>query len=335
MRLLSTLTLALGLICCTGALAQTLFESEEILEIELRGPVGETIRDDRQRREHDFTITVDGIETSVAVRARGKSRLEQCRFPPLRLRFSGEDASGTLFEGFDKLKLVTHCRDNPHYDQNLLDEYAAYRIFALLSDRSHRVRLLRITYVDTARSNKAPLVRYAFALEPIEQVAARTGLELLEVPHVAKSLLDRSHSALVFVYHYLIGNTDWSLVTADDEEYCCHNGRLLLSDGKYQLIPYDFDLSGFVNARYAKPRPELPIRNVRKRLYRGYCLSELPLESAIRSIVAHRDQIRGLVRSLPATSGKETEERLEYLDKFFELAADPSLAQRWTESCIG
>ena len=53
--------------------------------------------------------------------------------------------------------------------------------------------------------------------------------------------------------------------------------------------PYDFDLSGLVNARYAKPNPELPINRVTTRYYQGVCVSEADLEEALSAIHKKRE----------------------------------------------
>ena len=324
------------LLCCNDvALATPLFTSDAVLEVELRGPIGSTIRDKRKRAERPFTIAVDGESWPVDVRVRGKSRVEKCRFPPLRLNFRSDDVSGGPFAGLDKVKLVTHCRDAKHYDANLFEEYAAYRIFFLLSDFSHRVRLMRIRYVDTAKPDNAPVVRYAFALEPIELVARRMGAVAHEAPHVVKGRLATGQAALVFVYQYLIANSDWSLVTADGEESCCHNGRLLQKDGLNYLVPYDFDLSGFVNARYAEPDPSLAIRHVTSRLYRGYCLKGLDLGAAIDAIMASEADITAVVRTLTDAAEKGARKRLDFVARFFELARSRDLATDFESHCVG
>ena len=324
------------LLCCSDtALATPLFASDEVLEVELRGPIGSTVRDKRKRAERPFTIVVDGESWPVDVRVRGKSRVGQCRFPPLRLDFRRDAVIGGPFAGLGKVKLVTHCKDADHYDANLFEEYATYRMFSLLSEFSHRVRLMRIRYVDTAKPGKAALVRYAFALEPIELVARRMQAVEHEVPHVVKSRLATDQAALVFVFHYLIANSDWSLVTAEDEETCCHNGRLLHKEGRNYIVPYDFDLSGFVNARYADPGPSLPIRRVTSRLYRGYCIKGLDLGVAVDAIVAREAGITGVVKALPDAAEKGADERLDFLAPFFEYARAGGLAARLEAKCVG
>ena len=324
------------LLCNLAAADERLFAGHELLDVELRGPLRAAVRDDRKRRERPFTISVDGGRpVPVDVRVRGKSRVQECRFPPLRLDFASEDTAGSVFEGLDKVKLVTHCRDREHYERNVLDEYAAYRIFNLLTERSHRVRLLRVRYVDTERPEEPPLVRLSFVLEPVEQVAARLGAEIIETEYVVKSRLEPQQTALVNAFHYLIGNVDWSLVAAEDETTCCHNGSLLLLDGKHVIIPYDFDLSGLVDARYAKPHPSVPIRDVTQRVYRGYCMDGLPLDAALATITGSRQAILDLVRGLPEADAEGTAKRVAYLEEFFAEAASGTLVGEWVEGCLG
>ncbi len=60
--------------------------------------------------------------------------------------------------------------------------------------------------------------------------------------------MERDQAILVDVFQYLIGNTDWSGVEM-------HNMELFQTPaGVYATIPYDFDFSGIIDARYAEPR---------------------------------------------------------------------------------
>ena len=272
----------------------------------------------------------------MSVRARGNSRARVCQFPPLRLKFGSAEVAGSVFEGHEKLKLVTHCKASGNYEQNVLAEYAAYRIFAMLSDTAYRTRLLRISYTDTAKMETEPLIRYGFLLEPDTELAARTQAEVVAASHVVKSLLQPEQAALVFVFHYLIANTDWSLVTAIGEEDCCHNGTLLAKNGMHYLVPYDFDLAGLVNARYARPDPSVGINNVRVRRYRGYCIPDLQIATAVQAILDREVEISELIRELPNTSDKETKRRLEFLARFFKAARDDEkFVARLERKCIG
>jgi len=327
------------LFCCNAAFAASdggLFDSDEILDIELRGPLEATIRDDRGREERAFILQMGDQAIDVDVRVRGNSRTKVCRFPPLRLNFSERGANATVFAGQDKLKLVTHCKNSDIYEQNLLDEYAAYLIFGMMTEVGFRVRLLRIRYVDTKKSKAQPFVRYGFVIESEEALAERVQGEVLHSQGVFKSMLKAEQAASVFVFHYLIGNTDWSLVTANTADHCCHNGDLVNIGGLHYLVPYDFDQAGLVNARYAKPDGSVGIRSVRTRKYRGYCIDGLQVDNAIARLVEREADILDLVTRLPGGTEQDYRYRRDYLQEFFDDARDEGkLARDFKKRCIG
>ena len=212
-----------------AAAASPLFEDDTILDVQLSGPLTSVIRGARHQKQLPFTISAEGATTDVRVRVRGKSRVKLCRFPPLRLNFSKTDSVAPLFDGLGKVKLVTHCNSGKQASgANVLNEYLAYRIFNLLSDRSYRVRLLRVTYADTdGKMGKLDRQFYGYLIEPTRHLTERTGGSKLEVEGVQYSRLEAHKTALLYVFQYLIGNSDWSLVTAEDEDHCCHNIDLI------------------------------------------------------------------------------------------------------------
>lgn len=317
------LTLLLGLVVFSSSWAATpLFEDDAVLDVTLRGPLSAVFQDTEQRRERNFSLGVGDAEFDIRARLRGKSRVVRCKFPPLRLNFSSSETVDSVFAGQDKLKLVSHCKSGDKFERNVLEEYAAYRIMNLLSDISFRVRLLRIRYVDTDNPGVEPIVRYGFVIESDAGLAARLNGEVLHVEYVTRTMLDVQHSALVYVFQYLIGNTDWSLVPATDEKYCCHNGKLASIGERRFYVPYDFDMAGLVNASYAKPHSDVRIRSVRVRRYRGYCTDTGALTNALRAVVGQREQIMQIVERLPDASSKERNARKRYLEAFFELASD-------------
>jgi len=159
-----------------------LFDSEDILKISLKGPLTTLSLTKRKAKAFDFTLTTATEEHHIKVQARGNSRKRICHSPPLRINFSRSRVQNTLFEGLNKLKLVTQCEITDASTLNLLEEYAAYKIFNLISDISYKTRLLEITYVDTASAktkNKKELdsrhTQYAFLIESESSLAQRLG----------------------------------------------------------------------------------------------------------------------------------------------------------------
>jgi len=312
--------------------ASPLFEDDTVLEINLTGPLSSLIKEKKNRPELPFTLSAKGIEHSIGVRIRGKSRIRVCDFPPLRIDFAQDGTEGTLFTGQDKLKLVTHCKHRSSADAYLLKEYSAYKIFSVISKIAYRVRLVRVTYTDTdGKLKDGPIERYGFLIESANELADRTGGQPVNVVGVSRGSLNDQQAASVYIFEYLIGNTDWSLVTADEDDVCCHNGDLFDIGSQRYYVPYDFDLSGLVNAPYAKPDPSLRISGVTKRLYRGYCMSTESLTEALRTIRSQKDEILGVLPEVPGLSQKDTDRAVKYLDKVFVQADDEDKLMRTFE----
>jgi len=303
--------------------ASPLFDDNAVIDVELIGPIGSLIRKKDDRTEQPFVLKANGVEQQVQVRVRGKSRLRLCRFSPLRFNFSDSDTEQTVFAGQNKLKLVTHCRSNVASQVDALQEYAAYRIFNIISDIGYRVRLLHITYRDTDERRKDDLIeRYGFLMESQPGLAARVGGQPVNATGISLRSLDDDHAAAVYIFQYLIGNTDWSFVMADGDDVCCHNGDILDIDSNRYYVPYDFDLVGLVNSKYAYPDPSLPIRKVTQRYYLGFCTSRDTLQSALGIIKSHKEEILGVLSDIPGLPEKDRNRSIDFLNQFFTRADD-------------
>ena len=316
-RKIATLIIALFV---TSVDATPLFDDATVIDITLTGAFESLLKDTRERNEHPFVLQANGNEHDVTVRVRGNSRVRICSFPPLRLTF-GDDTENTEFAGQKRLRLVTHCRRGADAESNALAEYAAYRIFNLISDIGYRVRLLRITYADTeGRRKYENLTRYAFAIESRNELAERTGGVRARIAGVSLASLDDDQAAAVYVFQYLIGNTDWSLVKGEADSHCCHNGDIFEIDSRLFYVPYDFDLAGLVDADYAYPDPSLRIRKVTQRYYRGYCTSRDTLTSALARIVALEGEILDVLMGTAGFPDAEIASKSEFLSFFFARA---------------
>ena len=325
----------LALLASLSPLSATpLFEDPAVIDAVLEGPLGELMRDADSREQLPFLLRIDGVQHAVKVRIRGKSRLRVCDLLPLRLNFKRGDVDGTAFQGQDKLKLVVPCHGSERAEKDLVEEYVVYRMFNLLTPASYRVRLLHVTFVDSGRDGAGEHL-HAFLLEPSSQLAERLAGREAALAEVSLDWLDADHMALVYVFQYLIGNVDWSLVTAEGEDACCHNGTLVETDGRTLYVPYDFDLSGFVDAPYAFPPPDLRIDKVTQRRYRGFCTDRDRLGRALDSVVAKRQDIETLIGALPVLSDKDKRRRTGYLAQFFRAAANRErLLDRFERRCL-
>ena len=333
---LRKLLLLVLLAVVSNASASSLFDSDTVLEVSLSGPLSSLFEEKDDRKELPFLLRANDVEHSIKVRVRGKSRRRVCSFPPLRLNFAVGDTAQSIFEGQDKLKLATQCQERGSAQLDILQEYAAYRIFNLLSEFGYKVRLLHVTYTDTeGRIEENAFDRYGFLIESSSELAGRVGGQPVHVTGVSLGSLDSRQAASVFIFQYLIGNTDWSLVTADEDDSCCHNGDLFDIGSVRYYVPYDFDLAGLVNARYARPDPSLRISKVTQRRYRGFCISTDALKDALSIIIARRADILSVISRLPVLTQKDIDATTKYLERFFVQANDEDkLIQLFERKCI-
>lgn len=270
-----------------------------------------------------FTDSAGAAHTvPVRVRTRGIWRRRNCHLPPLRLDFVRRQLVGTPLHGLNRPKLVQYCQDQDRAEQYILQELQLYRIYALLTPMSHRVRAVRLTYVDSG-SARVRTTRYAFFLEEPRALARRLGAEELAVKGSVSDDLDARTRVLMGVFQYMIGNTDWSTSGL-------HNVELFGRDGVIYPVAYDFDYSGAVNAHYAVPPPQVRIRSVRERAYRGACAADSVFADVFAAFRANRQRIQELYadevgRLLDPAVAKRM---LRYFDEFYEVIDDPRAAKR-------
>jgi hypothetical protein len=328
------------------AAVKPLFTSDATLSITLAGPLRSIANDKSDDPDYrpgllQFVDTAGKAHAlTVGLRPRGKSRRNPlaCDFPPLRLDLPKKDAAGTVFDGQDKLKLVTQCqtRDPKHlYEQNVLKEYGLYRAFNRLSPLSFRVRLVEVSYVDQDRGD-AQTSSFGFFIEDKADVAKRNQLHVADIVEVPPAQLEPAQANRVELFQFMIGNTDFSLRLGPPGEPCCHNAVPLLGDdGLYRPVPYDFDSTGVVDPPYALPARGLHINNVRQRRYRGGCE---PLDVFQRTLDEFRAAQADLYASLLAHPGLKTRTVRTvsaYLDGFYSIINDPRQLQRQILSVCG
>jgi hypothetical protein len=157
-------------------------------------------------------------------------------------------------------------------------------------------------------------------------MAARNRATFEEAHTMHPRNADGAQSALAALFNYMIGNLDWNPVTF-------HNVRLIRTeDGRYVTVPYDFDFSGVVRARYAVPSPAIMerygIRSVRQRVYRGFCRTELEYEPLASLFASRRADIERLYRDFDLyESPDDARNALDYFEDFWKVIEDPARFQ--------
>ena len=307
-----------------------LFATHEILELNLKGPL-KTIS---QKRELDVrypgvvTYQDDAgktVELKVELEARGnfRRRRSTCKFTPLKLTFNKKLTGGTVFENQKKLKLVNQCNPvNKKYEEYLMLEYLAYLIFNEITPLSFSVRLANITY-EEVDSKQKPRSNLAFFIEHKKRLAKRIGAKQLELEQSSAVDIDSLHLNQGSLFQLLIANVDWS-ATHGNEGECCHNYKLFgLADDRQLSIPYDFDLSGFVNAKYSKPFVGMGQTSIRKRMYRGYCRNNHLLPENIELFNNKKAAILALIQEFPHLSDRKKKSTIAFIDSFYKIINNP------------
>ncbi len=303
-------------------ISPVIFDGQEIINLEVKADLTLIFSDrDDDLEEYPGSVTLrpasgEEVVQPVQIKVRGNFRKQEahCGFPPLRLNFKKKQVEGTLFDGLDKVKLVTHCQDwRKAHNQLVLLEYLAYKMYNEITPLSFNVRLANMTYIDESGKRK-PVNRFGFIIEDDDDMARRNGGEILKKAVFHQDSTEFDQITRLSLFQYLIGNTDWSVPAL-------HNIRLVDREDDDELwpVPYDFDFAGFVNAPYAVPPQNLPITDVRIRLFRGYCRSEEELQPHLDHFIANEDVIRSLIDDLEPMQDKYRKRARSYVNKFYKI----------------
>jgi hypothetical protein len=251
--------------------ATRLFSEDQPIHVTIKGPISAVVSTPAPARTARPAVLQAGAETlPILLSPRGILRRTKvaCSFPPLGVQFTAKPPKQSLFDRQKRLKLVTHCRNPSDHQQYVLLEYAAYRMFNVLSPLGLRARLGTFDYVE--QNGRAVASKTGFFIEDPDDAAKRNSLaELRIAARIAPSQLDPVTSARAAMFEYMIGNTDWSMRAGPAGDTCCHNFKLFgrAAGAQYGIIPvpYDFDVSGLVNPPYALPPDGLGIDSVKQR----------------------------------------------------------------------
>jgi hypothetical protein len=317
-----------------------LFATSDAIHIAISAPLQPLIRNRASEAAIPGILTDPAgnqLPISLALRGITRRTSEICEFPPLRVEFTAPPPPTSLFAGQKKLKLVTHCRNSPSAQQNLLLEYSAYKMYNALTPHSFRARLASVDYRDAG--GRPIISRAAFFLEPLKDVARRNGTHEAHAPdRIPMSFLSPADAGRYAMFEYMISNYDWSMRAGPAGADCCHNAELIgnAAQSAAIVVPYDFDYSGLVGAPYAVPPEGLSIGNVKQRLYRGYCAHNAEALAAARQMRAARPQILGVLAETPGMEPRTQRSAAAYLERFFaDIATDADVSAKMLNRCVG
>ena len=129
--------------------------------------------------------------------------------------------------------------------------------------------------------------------------------------------MDAQSSVENAFFQYLIGNTDFSVAYQ-------HNGKLLYIDKKIIPLPYDFDMSGLVDASYATVNTTLGIKSVTDRVYRGFKRDESVMKAVREHYISKKNDMMAAIDAMAPEfdSSKELDATKEFVSSFYEVLAD-------------
>lgn len=258
------------------------------------------------------------VQEPITMEVRGHYRRELCYMPPLKLKF--KNASAPVLSPLGSLKLVNVCELTDKDEEYILKEYLAYKIYNLITYKSFRARLVKLSLEDKD-GKKKPIQRYAFLLEDVKDMAKRNGCveRKRDVAHTEAT--NRQQMTRVALFEYMIGNSDWAVPVR-------HNIKLIVPKEDTNSIsfsvPYDFDHSGLVNTNYALPPEQLQIKSVTERSYRGFERTMDELQTELTVFMSQKDSIYNLVKNFELLPAATRREMINFLDGFYNTVNKPS-----------
>lgn len=305
-----------------------IFSTAEVMKISLTSDFNRIVKNkylaEYQPAIYKYHLNDTVIVTrEIKVRPRGNIRRRACFYPPLKLNFPKKEVFLEQLRDYDKLKMVVMCRNSKSAEQYLLSEFYAYKLYNLITDYSFRVKLLEVTYIASSEKNE-PDMGYAFFIEEVDQLAKRSEAVTIDVKNIQDKVTDLENLANIYIFQYLIGNTDWSIPAAHNLKFIKTTDIL---DSKILPVPYDFDFAGIVNANYAYPDERLGLKSVRERVYRGECIDK----SYVNRAIARFREVKAEIYSLYENSllnDATKQKTIQYLDEFYEIVESDYLRKK-------
>jgi len=255
-------------------------------------------------------------DLQVSLRARGNFRRSKCYFPPIKMKIKKSKAEGTLFEGNKNLKLVVPCLMEKEKNDNIIQEFIAYKFYEKISPYHFKTRMVDIEFTEIKKSKTIVHNLKGFLIEDDKRVADRFEGKSFE-RYIHPKAMDNMTSVQYSMFQFMIGNTDFSVAYQ-------HNGKLLYVDKIIYPLPYDFDLCGLVDASYAIVNSRLGILSVKDRKYRGFKRDESLLYDVKEQILSKKTEFFQIIDShkIKFEVSSEFESTREYLTSFFDILED-------------
>jgi len=304
-----------------------LFSDDQPLDIRLKLSIKEV------RKETNDTTYMKGVmlyqETAetwdsipVKIRTRGDFRLQECYFPPLRIKIKKSNAKGTLFEGNKALKLVVPCNKGGDNNGLIVREYLCYKLYEAITPYTFSTRLVNIDFWDTTGKKSRNYSLTGFFIEDDDIVAERFNASIKKGLTLHPLALHDTSAIRHDLFQYMISNIDWSTTYM-------HNEKIMLTEDPLRYIPltYDFDMSGLVNAPYAVVNPDFDMDNVRDRVFRGFCRKDNQVLEYVRAqFVQQEETMHEIIANYQGSMvEKDYKKLMKFIEEFFVVMKSDKL----------
>jgi hypothetical protein len=298
----------------------SLFGEKGLIEAELRFDLSTYLRKNLKGQSLEGILVLnkgesDSLVKEVSIRTRGQFRLEKCSFAPMELTFKKPLKAYSDSGRIKKIKLVTHCKSGIVYDEYILKEYLVYHLYNVLTDSSFRVRLARLTYIDTEVDRRS-VVQYAFFLEPKSVMALRSNATVVNTLNINQGQIFAGVMDRVSIFNYMVGNWDWAVFSKHNIEVIKPFAYDPL--GQAIAVPYDFDLTGFVNPEYNMPPAESGLVSNKDRKFMGICRDEIVYRERLKEFMAKKEDLYGVINNFEFLNERVRKNCISYLDEFFD-----------------
>jgi hypothetical protein len=294
-----------------------LFEDQSPLQIKLNYSNKEM---NRKTDDSTFIKTAMGYfheekwsSIEVDLRARGNFRRNECYFPPIKMKIKKDQYKETLFDGNKTMKLVMPCKLESENNDNVLQEFIAYKIYEKISPYHFKTRRVDIDFTEPNGKKEKTFQLKGFLIEDDKRVAERHEGKVFEryIHPMAMQHLTSVHNAF---FQFLLGNTDFSVAYQ-------HNGKLLYIDKNIIPLPYDFDMSGWVDPSYATVNETLNINSVKDRVYRGFSRDRSYFDQVRKEFKDKKEDLMALVASYASEfeSPNEFESMQKFMVSFYQV----------------
>lgn len=276
------------------------------------------IKSEMSYKNNDSTWT----NLDVDLRARGNFRRNNCYFVPIKMSIKKKDYKDTKFDGHKKLKLVVPCLLEKDRNDNVLKEYLAYKFYELQSPYHFNTRLVKLELIEPRGKKEKIHILKAFLIEDDKKIAKKFDGKIVE-RSIHPKAQEELNSIRCEFFQYMIGNTDFSNMEQ-------HNAKLIYIDKKIYPVPYDFDMSGLVNASYSVVSETLTnssnITLVTQRMFRGFKRNPELIEQVRQEYLDNKSKMLQIMDDLQPEfeNYKEFENAKEYIQSFFNTLINES-----------